>query len=95
MRAPNRWLIQPGRSDVPSSRVNTRPESVQADPHASRSASWALRQTRRTLTVPGSIGTWRSDSAFGGVELVVDLGLADIDAAAVEVKVGPPEPGKL
>jgi ABC-type glutathione transport system ATPase component len=41
MAVRNRWLIQPGRSGVPSSLVNTRPVSVQAGPQAIRSASWA------------------------------------------------------
>jgi hypothetical protein len=46
--SPNRWLTQAGRNGVPSSFVNTRPESVQAGPQASRSSSCDLRQAART-----------------------------------------------
>jgi hypothetical protein len=43
-----------GRSGVPSSRVNTRPVSVQAEPQAIRSASCALRQATSAAAVPPS-----------------------------------------
>jgi hypothetical protein len=95
MRAPNRWLIQPGRSGVPSSRVNTARVGPGGSPREPLSE---LALAPRPEDTDGA----RVDRhlavrffALGGVELVVHLGLADVDAAAVQVKVGPSEPGQL
>jgi hypothetical protein len=62
-RASNRWLIHACRSGVPSSRVNTRPLSVQTPAQAIRSASWTLRQAFSTSVVAWSITMIRSESS--------------------------------
>ncbi len=56
-QAPNRWLIQPGPSGVPSSRVNTRPESVHAGPRrrARRAAPCARPAARDSAVINGDL----------------------------------------
>ena len=53
---------------APSSRVNTRPVAVHADPHARRSSSWRLRHSRSTLAVPASSATDRRPWSVFGVD---------------------------
>jgi hypothetical protein len=53
----------PGRSDEPSSRVNTRPVPCHTPAHAIRSASYAFRHAFSTSAVPGSTMTTRSESS--------------------------------
>ena len=85
--AQNRWLIQLGRSGVPSSRVNTRPESVQAGSQAMCSASWVLRQAPNMAAVPGrSAPNGRTPCSWSS-RARCRSGLADVQAAPGQVEV--------
>ena len=67
----SRWnltVTNEGRSGLPSSRLKTRPVSVHASPHASRSATRARRQDFKTATVVASSATLASDASLLGVD---------------------------
>ena len=86
----------PGRSGVPSSRVNTRPG---VRPHARPRhplgeldlAPCPQHVGRVLVDLDDALGVLR----LGGVQLVFDLRLADVDAAGGEVDVSPAQAGQL